>query len=184
VIGPQGLGNGWVLPAGPLREPPGRLATVDALVLNGAPPWPAGTDRLPPTYALSTALSEAQPLAGGPALTLAALALRQRAHGLRILAAAGIGLPERFFAMLRDAGLALDILALPDHHDYATDPFAGRDADLILITAKDAVKCRARPEIATDARVHVVPLVARLDPALIGHLETRLQETARGRPPA
>lgn len=184
VIGPQGLGNGWVLPAGPLREPPSRLAAVDALVLNGAPPLPGAAARRPMAYALSASLGDAQALAGGLALPLAELARRQRTQGLRVLAAAGIGLPERYFAMLRDAGLAIDTLALPDHHEYATNPFAGRDADLVLITAKDAVKCRARPEIAADARVHVVPLVATLDPALIGRLETRLQETARGRPPA
>lgn len=184
VIGPQGLGNGWVLPAGPLREPPSRLASVDALVLNSASALPTAGGRLPQAYLLNASLGDAQPLTGGPALALAELARRQRTQGLRILAAAGIGLPERFFAMLSAAGLALDTLALPDHHDYATNPFASREADLVLITAKDAVKCRARPEIAADARVHVVPLVARLDPTLIEHLETRLQETARGRPPA
>lgn len=184
VIGPQGLGNGWVLPAGPLREPPSRLASVDALVLNSASALPTAGRRLPQAHLLNASLGDAQPLTGGPALTLAELARRQRTQGLRILAAAGIGLPERFFAMLSAAGLAVDTLALPDHHDYATNPFASREADLVLITAKDAVKCRARPEIAADARVHVVPLVARLDPTLIEHLETRLQETARGRPPA
>lgn len=184
VIGPQGLGNGWVLPAGPLREPPGRLASVDALVLNGAPPLPASAARLPQAYVLDASLGQAQALGGGPGLALSELAQRQRTQGLRILAAAGIGLPERFFAMLRAAGLVIDTLHLPDHHDYARNPFADRAADLVLITAKDAVKCRARPEIAADPRVHVVPLEATLDSALIGRLETRLQETARGRPSA
>jgi tetraacyldisaccharide 4'-kinase len=185
VIGPQGLGNGWVLPAGPLREPPGRLARVDALVLNGAPDMPgASAPGSPAAYMLHTALGAARPLAGGAAVPLADLARRQREAGLRILAAAGIGLPERFFAMLRAAGLAIDTLALPDHYDYADNPFANRAADLVLITAKDAVKCRARPEIAADPRMHEVPLVATLDPALVERIATRLQETARGRPPA
>jgi tetraacyldisaccharide 4'-kinase len=185
VIGPQGLGNGWVLPAGPLREPPGRLARVDALVLNGAPDLPQPDARTRPNaYALHSELGDARPLTGGPAVALAELAQRQRETGLRILAAAGIGLPERYFAMLRAAGLAIDTLALPDHYDYATNPFADRTADLVLITAKDAVKCRARPEIATDPRVHEVPLLATLDPALVGRIANRLQETARGRPPA
>jgi tetraacyldisaccharide 4'-kinase len=59
----------------------------------------------------------------------------------RIVAAAGIGNPGRFFAMLRAAGLQIDELPLPDHHDFKDRPFAALQADAILMTEKDAVKC-------------------------------------------
>lgn len=174
VVGARGLGNGWVLPAGPLREPPARLATVDAVVLNDAP---AGFVAPVPAFATRSRLGDAVPLAGGAPLALDELVRRQQAEGLKILAAAGIGAPERFFAMLRAAGLVIDTLALPDHYDFAQDPFAGRDADLILVTSKDAVKCAARPSLARDARIQEVGLTLTLDDALVQRVSQRIKES-------
>lgn len=174
VIGARGLGNRWVLPAGPLREPPARLASVDAVVLNDAP---ADFTAPVPSFRATSRLGPAEPLSGGAAIELAELTRRQREQGLRILAAAGIGAPERFFAMLRAAGLTIDTLALPDHYDFAQDPFAARAADLILITAKDAVKCAALPTLARDARLHVVGLALSLDEALIDAVSQCIKES-------
>lgn len=149
----RGMGNGRLLPAGPLREPIGRLRTVSAIVYNGTPfTPPQGTDTL------SHYTMQIEP---GLAYQLAHPTQKQplcwfdRDHGL---AAAGIGNPPRFFAMLRSAGLSFTELALPDHFDYRTEPFDAR-YEWILITEKDAVKCNQ----STDARIWVVPIFARLD---------------------
>lgn len=166
----RGVGNGWPLPAGPLREPPSRRR--DFTVVNapdivpdlaravGGQPWQM---RLAGEYA--------EPLGGGERVPLARLA------GRRIVAAAGIGNPGRFFAMLRAAGLTLAELPLPDHHDFLDDPFARVDADVILITEKDAVKCRQIVKLKDDPRLWVVPVTAQLDPALA----EQIVEKCRGR---
>jgi len=168
----RGTGNGWTLPAGPLREPPSRRR--DFTVVN--------TPELTPALAAAVGGRPYQMrLAGGVAERLAAPGERQPLaafQGRRILAAAGIGNPGRFFAMLRAAGLEPVELALPDHHDFLDDPFRGVDADVILITEKDAVKCRQLENINNDPRLWVVPVAAQIDPALAAHIV----EKCRGRP--
>jgi len=170
----RGIGNGFTLPAGPLREPPSRrrditivnapeLTPVLARAVGGRP------------YQMRLAGDAAEHLAD-PAerMPLAAFA------GRRIVAAAGIGNPGRFFAMLRAAGLDVAELPLPDHHDFLDDPFRAIDADVILVTEKDAVKCRQLEHINNDPRVWVVPVTARIDPAVAAHIV----EICRGRPTA
>ena len=100
--------------------------------------------------------------------------------GKRIVAAAGIGNPGRFFAMLRGAGLTIGELPLPDHHDFRDRPFDAIDADVILITEKDAVKCRQIVNLKDDPRLWVVPVTAQLDPGLA----EQIVEKCRGRSPA
>jgi tetraacyldisaccharide 4'-kinase len=160
-------GNGFLLPAGPLREPLSRHR--DATLINnpyahGLPPWPD-------TYALS--------LTPGAAWRLTdPTQQRPLAHfaSQRVLAAAGIGSPERFFALVRAAGLTPTTLPLPDHYAYADNPFALVNADAILITEKDAVKCAGWD----DARIWVVPVQAVLAPRLIA----LVVEKIRGHSPA
>jgi tetraacyldisaccharide 4'-kinase len=175
----RGAGNGWLLPAGPLREPVSRRR--DFTVIN-APQLSAG---------LAAAVGAASPvqmiLAGDVAeqlrdrsqrRTLAALAQQQAAApGLRIAAAAGIGNPARFFGMLKAAGLHITELPLPDHHDFQDRPFAALEADLILMTEKDAVKCAQIEELSDDPRLWVVPVTARIDRALAD----QIVEKCRGR---
>jgi tetraacyldisaccharide 4'-kinase len=146
----RGAGNGWMLPAGPLREPLSRKA--DFVIVNGGN-VSAGEISMQLEGAVAEQLSRAQ------RIDLSLLA----AQGKRLAAAAGIGNPERFFAMLRKAGLAFDALPLPDHYDFAANPFDGLAADLILITEKDAVKCRHIDGIKNDPRLWVVPVTARID---------------------
>ncbi|KAF1055751.1 MAG: Tetraacyldisaccharide 4'-kinase [Burkholderia gladioli] len=161
-------GNGFLLPVGPLREPLSRRR--DATLVNdpysrALPPWPN-------TFALQ--------LAPGDAWHLDTPSRRRplaQFAGERVLAAAGIGAPERFFATLRAAGLAPARRALPDHYAFAENPFAHDDADVILITEKDAVKLGASWR---DARLWVVPVEAALDPRLIALVVEKL----RGRSPA
>lgn len=173
----RGTGNGWLLPAGPLREPPSRRR--DVTIVN--------TPQLTAELAASVAavrLPDAARRAGASLdmpiqMTLAgdhAEQLRDRSQrrplaslnqpGARLVAAAGIGNPARFFGMLRAAGLRITELALPDHHDFLDRPFAGVDADLILMTEKDAVKCAQIEELRDDPRLWVVPVTARIDAAL------------------
>jgi tetraacyldisaccharide 4'-kinase len=155
----RGPGNGWLLPAGPLREAVSRPR--DFTIVNAPELTPAlasSVGGMPFRMQLDGGFAE--PLAGGASVPLAALA------GKRIVAAAGIGNPGRFFSMLRRAGLELQELPLPDHHDFLDDPFAGVDADCILITEKDAVKCGQIENLKNDPRLWVVPVTAQLDAAL------------------
>lgn len=170
----RGVGNGWTLPAGPLREPPSRRR--DFTVVNTPELTPALARAVGGRpYRMALAGEYAERLAD-PAQRLALGDLK----GRRVLAAAGIGNPGRFFAMLRGAGLEVAELALPDHHDFLDDPFRTVDADVILITEKDAVKCRQLENINNDPRLWVVPVSARIDPALAVHIV----EKCRGRPTA
>ncbi len=162
----RGLGNGRVLPAGPLREAPHVRDEVDAIVRNGGAPDAARPGiRL---TAMQVASTGARHLASGRALSLAALA----ASHDRVAAVAGIGRPDRFFQALRDAGVTLaQTIALPDHADYAGVRFDDLDADAILLTEKDAVKCAHSP----DPRLWAVSAGARLsDPHFFDWLHQRL----------
>ncbi|WP_034296850.1 tetraacyldisaccharide 4'-kinase [Herbaspirillum sp. RV1423] len=163
----RGNGNGWLLPAGPLREPVSRrrdftvcnVGSGDTVVPAGAFAMRLAADRVE----LLQDRSCTQPLASLSA-----------ANG--IAAVAGIGNPERFFATLAQAGLNFEALALPDHYDFAHNPFAGLPAAVILITEKDAVKCRAIEAIKNDPRIWVVPVTARIDGALAEQIVEKLRE--------
>lgn len=166
----RGVGNGWLLPAGPLREPPSRRR--DFTVVNApaiTPALAASVGGQP--WRMQLAGDYAEPLQGGARVPLAAL------KGKRLVAAAGIGNPGRFFAMLQAAGLTIAELPLPDHHDFLDAPFTAIEADIILITEKDAVKCRQIEHLKDDPRLWVVPVTAQLDPALA----EQIVEKCRGR---
>jgi len=170
----RGVGNGWTLPAGPLREPPARRR--DFTVVNTpelTPALAAAVGGQPFQMLLQGGMAERLDGTGQPQ-ALAAF------RGQRVLAAAGIGNPGRFFDMLRAAGLEIDEMPLPDHHDFLDDPFRGVSADVILVTEKDAVKCRQLENINNDPRLWVVPVTAQIDAALAA----QIVEKCRGRPTA
>ena len=152
----RGAGNGWMLPAGPLREPLTRHR--DFTIVNGEGEAPGLRG---PLFRMRLAGNFAEQLID-PRQRLPLAALK----GRRLVAAAGIGNPGRFFATLRAAGLAFTELPLPDHHDFLDEPFAALDADIILITEKDAVKCGQIENLKRDPRLWVVPVAAQLDAAL------------------
>jgi tetraacyldisaccharide 4'-kinase len=170
VFDERGAGNGWLLPAGPLREPvdapPAGRVQLAVHNTGGAEPAPG----LPPGERLQRRLGAPVALAdwgtGEPARPgeAAWAALR----GRRLLASAGTGQPARFFDALRAQGLDLDTLALDDHHGHATLPWPATATE-VLVTEKDAVKldparlAAERPGL----RIHVVPLVLQLPPGLI-----------------
>lgn len=178
LLDERGLGNGWLLPAGPLRDPPRRLEGVTAVVCNGIVP---PVRIFSPRFVLSSEPGNIRSLADpSRSISLAGLVDEQRRGNLHIVAAAGIGAPERFFSMLRDAGLEVDTLPLPDHYDFAENPFLGRQFDLALITEKDAVKCAQISALATDGRMCVVALRTSVDPGLVDLIEAKIAPSAGG----
>jgi tetraacyldisaccharide 4'-kinase len=181
VVHYRGFGNRWLLPAGPLRDPPARLQTVDAVVFNDQPDLPRPTVRVyTPFFSMRSepgsiyALKDATMRA-----SLAELVAEQQRSTVRVIAAAGIGMPDRFFAMLRAAGLQFEAMPLSDHYPFTDNPFAGRAYDLALITEKDAVKCRGNPVLAADGRICVVSLAAQVDAGLFDLILRRI-ECSRG----
>ncbi len=165
VFDERGLGNGHLLPAGPLRQPPVALATNQLVVYNA----PRQSTVLP-GFIAERRLAGAAPLAdwwaGRPASLDTLLALRGR-QGL--FAVAGVARPQRFFDMLAAQGLQVDTLALPDHADFATLPWPPGVAG-VLLTEKDAVKLA--PE-----RVGTLPVwVVALDFSLGAGFEAALDE--------
>jgi len=171
VVGARGLGNGWVLPAGPLREPPSRLDTVDAIILN------ATSDTISsrtPRFAATSQLGRARHLASGRTQSLNSLSRAIRKNKQTAQAAAGIALPDRFFSMLRAHDIECEGVRLADHCDFAVNPFKSMQADVILITGKDAVKCKQIPEIANDERIWVAELEVSLDEFLIKQVLERI----------
>jgi len=165
VLDKRGIGNGWLLPAGPLREPQSRLAGVDAWVFNQTTAAEHTlAARNVPGFEMSISGNEAVGLhaqsPGTPGTPLKQL------RGKRLVAMAGIGQPQRFFDLLMAHGLDFTPIALPDHFDFRNMHFdrgVAADADIILLTEKDAVKCRH----LDDPRLWVVPITAHVDPALV-----------------
>lgn len=138
IDGQRGFGNGYLLPAGPLRERPARLESVDLIVCNGATrhALPAHTLRmdLAPTHLVHLADGKALAI-DDPALT----GLTAR----KVHAVAGIGNPERFFTSLCDCGFDIITHIFRDHHDFtAADITFDDDLDVVM-TEKDATKCLA-----------------------------------------
>lgn len=192
VFDGRGVGNGLVLPAGPLREPPEGLwparpgAPARLVLLNG--PWPDPPARALPLPA-EAAFTADRALAG--AVALEAWARGERAdpaalealRGRPVVAAAGIGDPRRFFAMLAARGLSVTPLPQPDHAAFDPLPWAPGTPD-VVVTEKDAVKLAGRPLEGT--RVWVVPLDFALDEGLCRALRAALDraDAARGAAPA
>jgi tetraacyldisaccharide 4'-kinase len=154
----RGFGNGWLLPAGPLREPASRMRAADAIV------------RLVPRVAAVPAQGDGhatqmwyEPLAWRNVARPDAVFdprewTRNSAH-----AVAGIGNPERFFAQVRSLGIDPVCHAFPDHHAFTPGDFAFPLVRAILMTEKDAVKCAA----FADERYWCLPVRARIDSALV-----------------
>jgi tetraacyldisaccharide 4'-kinase len=177
IDGRRRYGNGLLLPAGPLREPQARRARCDFHVVNvgseaetvgegapdtaGAPGFGEWSMRLRP--------GDAQALRGARALPLSAFA------GQRVHAVAGIGHPERFFSLLRGAGIAVVPHAFPDHHRYTRDDLAFGSDLPVLMTAKDAVKCVP----FAGERCYSVPIRPELPEAFWVMLLDRLRESAQ-----
>lgn len=124
----RGLGNRLLLPAGPLREPASRR--VDATVVNGGEPRPGAYSMRLKTSGIYRVCRPQE------------LVALSELSGKKLHAVAAIGNPRRFFAELAGMGLAAVPHAFPDHHAYRPEDLEFADCDFVLMTEKDAVKCR------------------------------------------
>jgi tetraacyldisaccharide 4'-kinase len=163
VFDDRGVGNGWLLPAGPLREPwpERRRHGLDLLLHTGQKPAFEG-------FSSSRKLAEHAIAVDGSQIALTAL------RGRPLVALAGIANPEAFFGMLRAHGLTLQkAIALPDHHDFTNfdlNAYAGRT---VLCTEKDAVKLFGMPQPA-GLELLTVPLAFSPEPAFFEALDALL----------
>lgn len=164
VFDERGGGNGFLLPAGPLREPIARTAPPRSVVVYNAAapttPWPGGIAQ--------RGLAGVTTLADWWAGRAPERDSLERLRARPLLAAAGVARPQRFFDMLRAHGLEFGELALPDHHPFAQIPWPARTGD-VIVTEKDAVKL-PRGTALGSTRVWVATLDWRLPPDCEGAL--------------
>ena len=174
VFDARGAGNAQLLPAGPLREPLGRLSGVTAVVWNGCPETlTARAAHALPQFAMQlvgarfVALNDAQHFCTADAL-----------RGKRLYALAGIGDPARFFAQLATLGLECEAHPFADHHCYSAADLAFAHDGVLLMTEKDAVKCAAICAEIPLGEAWVLPVEAEINAAAdhAGLLETILEK--------
>lgn len=153
VDGQRGLGNGHCLPAGPLREPASRLDDVDMVVINGTgKPGISGV-------LMTLEPGDPRPLTGGAAVPLNEFLERHP----EVSALAGIGNPQRFFAMLETLGFQVDGHPFADHHRFRPADLDFATGKTLLMTEKDAVKCAA----FAGANHWVIPVQASLPDGIL-----------------
>ena len=172
VDGARGFGNGRLLPAGPLREPASRVRRASVVVVNGAPEHASllgGEGELAPeSLRMVLSGSEAHRVDG-----LAAPQPLEHFRGKQVHAVAGIGNPHRFFRDLRARGIDVIEHPYPDHHPFAAADLTFDDELAVLMTQKDAVRCR---DLATP-RLWYVPVVARFSDTQRRELLNRVVRT-------
>lgn len=166
IDGRRRFGNGWCLPAGPLREPESRLSTADFLVSNTPDRFDIDTE-----YEMEL---RPRPLykAIRPAEQLSISALQHHT----VHAVAGIGYPDRFFELLKKYEIKIIPHPFPDHHVFSDQDLNFKDDHLIIMTEKDAVKC----EGLIGEKHWVLPVEASLNPLFDVRLLTTLQELRNG----
>lgn len=169
VLDRRGLRNGWLLPAGPLREPASRLRHVDAVVSHAG-----GRDVATPharRFEMKLRPGELVNLRD-PARRMPLTALA----GRTVCAVAGIGEPQRFFELLQAHGVAATCRAFPDHHRFVTGDLQTAACDALLMTEKDAVKCAQ----FAPAHAWYLPVEAEVQPDLAQFVVERLLEKRHG----
>ncbi len=156
----RGLGNGRCLPVGPLRESPERLDEVDFVVINGE----AGGFEFAGGHTMLLCPTATTKLNG----EVADLPL-QSVHAI-----AGIGNPQRYFDCLTELGYSVLPHPFPDHHAYRSEDLQFDDNYPILMTEKDAVKCRA---FGSDNRYYL-PINAQLPSSMAKQLIEKIAALA------
>ena len=157
IDGVRRFGSGYLLPAGPLREPVSRLQGIDLVVINGL-----GSEQEHP---LRMKQGEAHNL-----LDTDKVSALHDFHCQTVHAVAGIGNPERFFRSLQQAGLQLETHTFPDHFPFQPDDIRFGDGRPVIMTEKDAVKCR---HFATENDWYV-PVEARMSADFCASLDVLL----------
>ncbi len=164
VDGVRELGNRFCLPAGPLRERPSRLARVDMVVANGIGGRRQFSMRLRQNQVINLLDPEKT------------RKITEFVAGEPVHAVAGIGNPERFFSQLEGMGIKLIRHPFPDHHPFSAGDITPGDGRAVLMTEKDAIKCRrfARPE------QWYIPVTAELDQAFAHRLGVLVRGVING----
>ncbi|WP_245929705.1 tetraacyldisaccharide 4'-kinase [Leucothrix pacifica] len=158
IDGERGLGNEYCLPAGPLREPKSRLASCDFVIFNEPEPHSELSMQLQATLIRRLNSDLKQPLSDW--------------KGRHIHAVTGIGNPLRFFNMLEESGLMVTRHSFPDHHAFSQADVDFADEIPVVMTEKDAVKCRG---FAKDNH-WFVPVTAIVTSAFAENLLARINE--------
>lgn len=161
VDGQRLFGNRSCLPAGPLREPISRLKKVDFVVVNGG----VQQTKLGRCFSATIKHQPLKSLIGDKTLSL------QDCQHKKVHALAGIGHPHRFFDLLESMGLTFKKHVFPDHYLYKPNDIDYQQADLIIMTQKDAVKCIA----FADERHYYLPITLACDPAFLNALMKKVK---------
>ncbi len=130
------FGNGWLLPAGPLREPVARLKDADALILSRRDETASSIKSSVPVFSVKHVAAGFRNLADGSRTEFLPVSA-----GKEILAVTGIARPDNFFALLKSMQVSHIPRAFPDHYPFTARDFPG-DATVVM-TEKDAVKCQS-----------------------------------------
>ena len=163
VVDARGFGNGFLLPAGPLREPPSRLRSVDAVVSHASAIKGHAMKLEGETLHRMTDANDRRPVAAFA--------------GQRVHAVAGIGEPNRFFMHLAKLGIKVIAHPFPDHHAFTPQELEFGDDSPVVMTEKDAVKLRR----AARANWWVLPVTAQVDAAFGDWLTRRLDGFRRSK---
>lgn len=160
IDGQRRLGNGLLMPMGPLREGPSRLASVDLVITNGGEPQQG-------EYPMSLTPSEWLRVKDNQPVSSTEIAEREA------VAMAGIGHPPRFFDTLKALGLRpIACHGFADHQAYTVEELQGlcEPAQMLLMTEKDAVKCRS----FAGEHWYYLPVTASLPDEVAQYLKTKL----------
>ena len=160
IDGQRRFGNGYLLPAGPLREPAKRLQQVDFIVSNGGLDLHETTFRVSPTGVKTDKIQCMQLISQHAYQLLQPDKIMDLSdwQNQRVHAVAGIGHPQRFFQQLREQGIQLIEHPFPDHHFFQAEDLKFDDDVPIFMTEKDAVKCQS----FANLQYWVVPVSAKL----------------------
>lgn len=162
VIGSkQALGNQWLLPAGPLREGMDRLATVDWIM--GADDIPQVTVPMKVNFSGLFRVSDDEPVDAN------------FFKGKTVHAVTAIAQPQRFYQLLECLGIKAIFHSFPDHHYFKTSELQRFASDLVLMTEKDAVKCRGR----ANQRMYYLKIDVQLPPEFVMEFIRRVKKEGR-----
>ena len=159
----RGLGNGRIIPAGPLREPASRLASVD---------WVLERNSKDPNRCFEYKVSSLRQVSSGNTLSWSDWLAQWGNQPITAMTA--LGQPGQFFEMLAGQGLRVVGVALPDHEAISLKQLESVNTDTVVITAKDAVKLGAIEENQIASRIWVVEIETHLPSALLSRLAQAL----------
>lgn len=165
------LKNACLLPAGSLREPMRRLRTVDAVIKNGHEnAEDEHSQFITNAYQMQLIGKQFYNLVD-PEIKATAVYFKRKS----IKAMAGIGNPARFFEHLSQLGLSFSFSSFEDHHAFTAHDLAQLECDVLLMTEKDAVKCKP----FAQSHHWVLPIEAKIDGDLIQLIGQKLQQNKR-----